>query len=221
MAVQVKVTREINSAFRRKMKHLLRTEKENLHEVVLVGVSLETADPFLVHLVHKDRCYDTANVGGPHFMVEKTAFLDRLLDLYHTEKAGTCVPTPARSYTFSPATLVEVEAREDFESLLAESGLNYETSRVENDAAGGYLWATNRPERKWRVQEKVLTWRYARSGKPVGLRVSLRRNRGCAILSMYPEAPGVETARDGWAEKYFARRDEVATFFTNLLNQYG
>jgi len=63
------------------------------------------------------------------------------------------------------------------------------------------------------------------SNTSCSLRNELRKlynsNRGCAILSMYPEAPGVETARDGWAEKYFARRDEVATFFTNLLNQYG
>eukprot|EP00392_Amoebophrya_sp_AT5.2_P008501 g8528.t1 len=201
LPIQVKVTKAMTPAWRRKMKHILNHQKHKLREVVLVGISLREEDPALVHLVHRNRVYENADLTSANFMTDKNQVCERLLDLWITGQAGTSTPSPARSFTFSTATLVEIEARDDFMALLEGTGLHYSISRVENEAVDGYVWLDSDPGTKYRVQEKCLSWRYER-GKPIGLRCSLRRASGrnysvtdadFLLLHARMEAPGTGT----------------------------
>eukprot|EP00392_Amoebophrya_sp_AT5.2_P013605 g13734.t1 len=262
LPLQIKVTSSRTKAWNRKVRHLFRHDADALHNVVAVGVSLDPSQDWFVHLVHKKNNYTEFDPTLPAWNFCRTCIADRLLELWQ-EKSSTLFSHPSRSFVYSQTTLTEVEAREEFQDVLAGTGVKYELSRQEFGCVDGLLYLAAKPEHKYRVQEKVLVWRFDESGEPLCLRVSLRRKNGenykpqdadflllhardrppgtcerfhlfgsalvpfsdlsakgmlhksqddpgCSMLSLFPNCPGVKTARDGWVEKCFYERTQLA-----------
>mmetsp|Transcript_19787 Transcript_19787/g.49888 ORF Transcript_19787/g.49888 Transcript_19787/m.49888 type:complete len:335 (-) Transcript_19787:1996-3000(-) len=176
LAVQVKSTAMRSRAWARKIKFILRHQKEALRGVVLLGFSLTPSDKAFAHLVHQHHDYHRFDVNSPRWNCDRADLVQFLRDLV-TAPSAPLIVHPTRNYVYSTATLVEVEARAAFEELLQGTGVVCEASKKEFCSCDGNLYLSDAPAVKFRVQEKVLTWR--REGEQtLGLRVCLRRASG-------------------------------------------
>eukprot|EP00392_Amoebophrya_sp_AT5.2_P002348 g2353.t1 len=222
--LQLKVTKKITPAWRRKIRLILRRDKQKLRGIVLVGISLDPGDDCFVHLVHANRSCDSFDVSSPHFMTPPANLVDQLQGFWNA-KLGTSLDHPDGSCVFSPATLTEHEARNDFQSLLAGTGLSYEVARSEGEPVDGSTGANYTPE-----DADYLLLHAREDPLAVGLPfriygsalISFQQLQeqgylhtgdgqpGRAILSMYPDAPGVRTVRETWIEATFTKRNNVA-----------
>eukprot|EP00392_Amoebophrya_sp_AT5.2_P011132 g11207.t1 len=269
LAVQVKTTTKRTASWARKMKHVLRYEREGLHNMALVGVSLDPEDPVFIHVVHRCNNYDCFSTKDATWNTTRSSAAARLRELC-TSGATPLNESPTSRFVYSQATLIECEAREDFKTLLRGSPVSYEAATTEFTVVDGILSLNGVPGVGYRVQEKVLAWR-RENGKPLGLRVCMRRHcplslgstgknygpadadylllhaRDCdpsacaptriygsalipwreleaqgepgrGMLSIYPEgAPGVKTARQGWAETFFHKRSDIVQAISDEL----
>lgn len=173
LAVQVKTTAKRTASWARKMKHVLRYEREGLHNMALVGVSLDPEDPVFIHVVHRCNNYDCFSTKDATWNTPRSSAAARLRELC-TSGATPLNESPTSRFVYSQATLIECEAREDFKTLLRESPVSYEAAPTEFTVVDGILSLNGVPGVGYRVQEKVLAWR-RENGKPLGLRVCLRR----------------------------------------------
>eukprot|EP00392_Amoebophrya_sp_AT5.2_P015488 g15694.t1 len=136
MPLQLKVTGEVTAAWRRKLRHILKRQQSHLRDIVLVGISLKVSDECLVHLVHRNRNYNSFDAASPQVRVPRAELSARIRALYD-ESVGTCLASPERSFVFSQATLAEAEARADFVGILAGSDVVYELALSEYDCVDG------------------------------------------------------------------------------------
>eukprot|EP00392_Amoebophrya_sp_AT5.2_P012130 g12225.t1 len=172
----MKVTTSRTRAWHRKLKFILKTQRGALRGVVLLGLSLHTDDKVFCHLVHRCNKYDCADMTHPDWNCRR----DELVGRIRTLLADSSTPThadPARAFVYSTATLVEVDARNDFASLLEGTPVKYEVEQTEFSTADAVVFLENKPQHKYKVQEKVTSWRFE-NDIPLGLRASLRRWNG-------------------------------------------
>mmetsp|Transcript_17021 Transcript_17021/g.42169 ORF Transcript_17021/g.42169 Transcript_17021/m.42169 type:complete len:353 (+) Transcript_17021:101-1159(+) len=176
LPLQIKSTTARSPTWSRKIRHILRNKKTELHGVVLIGISLLESDDVFMHLVHKHHDYQRFDVSSPMWNCKRSDLVTSLSSVWDS---GFSVlhRNPGRSFVYSPATLVENEARADFYSMLEGSGVHYQAARNEFDSIDGSLFLIHAPEHKFAIQEKVLAWR-RENGEALGLRCTLRRASG-------------------------------------------
>eukprot|EP00392_Amoebophrya_sp_AT5.2_P014779 g14940.t1 len=176
LPVQIKVTSHRTKEWERKMRYVLRTQRDSLHGATLLGVSLNKADCWFVHVVHRHTPYESFCMGDPAWNYEPALVSECLRDHWQS-RAASLYKEPSRAFAYSKETLLEVDARAAFVDLLRGTDLDYQVCREEFSGVGGHLFLRSAPHKKYRIQEKLLSWRLE-DGEALGLRTKLRRASG-------------------------------------------
>eukprot|EP00392_Amoebophrya_sp_AT5.2_P016256 g16514.t1 len=176
MAVQLKICSKRTRPWARKMKWLLRHQKDALRNVLLVAYSLDPSDPVFLHThtVHRHQDYASFAVCDKHHNCLREHLSAQLLQLWESDGAATFFGNPSQRFVYSQATKTEAEVRSLFLNLLEDSDLRYDPPTAEYDTVDGILSTIGPRPVSVRVQEKVFCIRQER-GENLGLRVSLRR----------------------------------------------